>query len=141
MTHTGRFGFILVALLVCLTGNSQSPVSAQTVDSSLQNIRTAIIQATGVPNASVDLKVTGKIFLVTRINSTLNQTNHGARDGEASHIATVVAKTIGEGAAYKNIHTIRVLYVASLKSSRYKKIIDTVDFRRDPSGVFHFHTT
>jgi hypothetical protein len=142
MIRAGWFSSILVALLVCLMGSSQSPVmSAQTVDSSLQSIRTAIIQATGVPDASVDLKVTGKIFLVTRINSTLNQTNHSQRDGEASRIATVVAKMISDGTAYKNIHTIRVLYVATLRPGGPEKIIDTIDFRRDPSGVFHFHTT
>jgi hypothetical protein len=57
-------------------------VKAQTVDSSLQNIRPAIIQATGVSNASVDLKISDKIFLVSRINSPLNQANHSTRDDD-----------------------------------------------------------
>ena len=141
MIRAGCFGPILAALLVWSTSSSQSVVRAQTVDSSLQSIRAAIIQATGVPDSSLDLKIAGKIFVVSRINSALNQTNHSTRDGEASRIATVVAKTIGDGAAYKDIHTIRVLYVATLKPDGQQKIIDTIDFRKDPSGVFHFHTT
>jgi hypothetical protein len=73
MVRASLLSSLLLALL-SLTGSAQSQVSGQTIDSSLQSIRTAIIQATSIPDASVDLKVTGKIFLVTRINSTLNQT-------------------------------------------------------------------
>ena len=85
-TRARRFSAMIVALL-CLIGNSKTTITAQTVDTSLQSVRTAIIQATGVPDASLDLKVAGKIFVVSRINSALNQTNHSARDGEASRIA------------------------------------------------------
>ncbi len=141
MTRISCLGLILATLLVCSMNSSQSLVEAQTVDSSLQSIRAAIIQATGVPDSSLDLKVAGKIFVVSRINSALNQVNHSARDGEASRIATVVAKTIDDGVSYKDIHTIRVLYVATLKPGGQKKIIDAIDFRKDPTGLFHFHAT
>lgn len=140
MVRASRLSSIFVTL-VCLMGSSQSLVNAQGIDSSLQSIRTAIIQATGVPDASLDLKVKGNIFIVSRINSTMNQTNHSARDGEASRIATVVAKSIADSAAYKNIHTIRVMYVATLKLGNPEKVVDTIEFRRDASGLFHFHAT
>ncbi len=141
MTRTGWFGSIIAMLLVCSISSSHSSVRAQTVNPTLQSIRAAIIQATGVPDASLDLRIAGKTFVVSRINSALNQVNHSARDGEASRIATVVAKAIGDGVSYKDIHTIRVLYVATLKPGGQQKILDTIDFRKDPSGVFHFHTT
>ncbi len=141
MMRASWFGSIMAMLLVCLMSSSQSLVRAQSINSSLQSVRAAITQATGVPDASLDLKVVGKIFVVARIDSPLNQSNHSARDGEASRIATIVAKTIGDGASYKDIHTIRVLYVATLKPGGQRKIIDTIDFRKDPSGVFHFHAT
>ncbi len=141
MIRTARFGPILATLLVCVMSSSQSLVRAQTVNPTLQSIRAAIIQATGVPDASLDVKVVGKIFVVSRINSPLNEVNHSSRDGEASNIATVVAKAVGDGTSYKDIHTIRVLYVAALKRGGQQKIIDSIDFRKDPSGVFHFHAT
>lgn len=141
MIRTASFGPILATLLVCVMSSSQSLVRAQTVNPTLQSIRAAIIQATGVPDASLDVKVVGKIFVVSRINSPLNEVNHSSRDGEASHIATVVAKAVGDGTSYKDIHTIRVLYVAALKRGGQQKIIDSIDFRKDPSGVFHFHAT
>ena len=114
---------------------------AQSPDSTPQAIRTAIIQAIGADERSVEVSITHNVFRVSRVNSSLNQTTHGARDGEASRIATLVAKMIAGNTAYKNIHTIRVLYVAKLKPGGYEKVIDTADFRRDPSGVFQFHTT
>ena len=125
-------------LAIC---SSQTPLGAETAESSLQSVRTSIVQAIGASDATVDVKVMGNIFVVSRVNTDLNQANHSARDSEASRIATIAAKSIADKPEFKNIHTIRVLYVASLKSSRYKKIIDTVDFRKDPSGLFHFHTT
>ena len=71
----------------------------------------------------------------------MNQTNHSTRDNEASRIATVVGKSVAENPAYRNIHTIRVLYVATLKPGGSEKIIDIIDFRRDQGGIFHFHAT
>ena len=118
-----------------------APSGAQSTETSLQSVRTAIVQAIAASDPTLDVKVMGNIFVVSRINTDLNQANHSARDSEASRIATVAAKTIADKPEFKNIHTIRVLYVASLKSGRYEKIIDTVDFRKDPGGVFHFHAT
>ncbi len=114
---------------------------AQSPDSSPQAIRTAIIQAIGANGRSVEVSITLNVFRVSRVNSNLNQTTHSARDGEASRIATLVAKMIAGNKSYKNIHTIRVLYVAKLRPGGYEKVIDTADFRRDSSGVFQFHTT
>ncbi len=116
------------------------PVRAQSPDA-LQNIRTSIIQAIGAQETTIDLKTAGGILMISRVNSALNQTDHAARDGEASRIATLVAGTIVGKPEFSKIHTIRVQYVGRIKTGGHEKIIDTVDFRRDPSGEFHFHTT
>ena len=132
---------LAAAVLTMLFMSSQSSVEAQTRDPSLQAIRTAIVQAIGVDENSVEVSITRNVLKVSRVNSNLKQTDHSARDGEATRIANVVAKTIAGNTAYKNVHTIRVTYVATLRLGGYEKVIDTVDFRRDPSGVFQFHTT
>ncbi len=134
------WGTIGVLVLVTFFSAIWWPVGAQSPDA-LQNIRTSIMQAIGAQEATVDLKIAGGILTVSRINSTLNQANHTARDGEASRIATLVAGTIVGKPDFSKIHTIRVQYVGRIKTGGNEKIIDTVDFRRDPSGVFHFHTT
>ncbi len=134
--------WITTAVLVLVTFFSSTwwPVRAQFPDA-LQNIRTSITQAINAQDATVDLKVAGNIFMVSRVNSTFNQADHTARDGEASRIETLVAGTIVGKPDFSKIHTIRVQYVGRIKTGGHEKIIDTVDFRRDPSGVFHFHTT
>jgi hypothetical protein len=116
------------------------PVRAQSPDA-LENIRTSIIQVIGAQEATVDLKIAGGILMILRVNSTLNQANHTTRDGEASRTASLVAGTIVGKAEFSKIHTIRVQYVGRIKTGGHEKIIDTIDFIRDPSGVFHFHTT
>jgi hypothetical protein len=134
--------WVTTGVLVLVTFSSAIwwPVRAQSPDA-LQNIRASIIQAIGAQEATVDLKIAGGILMISRVNSTLNQANHAARDGEASQIASLVAKTILGKPEFSKIHTIRVQYVGRIKTGSHEKIIDTVDFRRDPSGVFHFHTT
>jgi cytoskeletal protein RodZ len=134
--------WVTIGVLVVITFFSAIwwPVKAQS-PKALQNIRTSIIQAIGAQEPAVDLKIAGGILMISRVNSTLNQANHTARDGEASRIATLVAGTIVGKTEFNKIHTIRVQYVGRIKTGSHEKIIDTVDFRRDPNGVFHFHTT
>jgi hypothetical protein len=130
----------VVLVLVTFFSAISWPVRAQSPDT-LQNIRTSIIQAIGAQEATIDLKIAGGILMISQINSTLNQANHAARDGEASRIATLVAGFIVGRPEFSKIHTIRVQYVGRVKTGGHEKIIDIVDFRKDPSGVFHFHTT
>lgn len=129
-----------VLLLVTFFSAIWWPVRAQSPDA-LQNIRTSIIQAIGAQDATVDLKIAGGILMISRVNSALNQADHTARDGEASRIATLVASLIVGKPEFNKVHTVRVQYSGRIKTGGPEKIIDTIDFRRDPSGVFHFHTT
>ncbi len=76
--------------------------------------------------------------MISRVNSALNQTDHAARDGEASRIATLVAGTIVGKPEFRKIHTIRVQYVGRIKTGGHEKIIDTVDFRRDSKRSVSF---
>ena len=61
--------------------------------------------------------------------------------GRHQRIAPVVSKAIADRPEFKNIHTIRMLYLIRSKPNDPAKVIDTVDFRNDPSGAFVFHTT
>jgi hypothetical protein len=128
-------------LILTLLSAAQWPVGAESLGASLQNFRASIIQMLGAQDGTVDLKIAGGILMISRVDSTLNQANHPARDGEASRIASLVVTLIVGKPEFNKIHTIRVQYVGRIKTSGHEKIIDTIDFRRDPSGVFHFHTT
>ena len=117
------------------------PTEAQTRDASLQSIRAAVTQTIGAEDASVEVSIIGNVLTVARVNSSLNQTSHSNRDSEASRIAPIVSKAIADKLEFKTIHTIRVVYLVRSKLGGAAKAIDTVDFRKDPSGVFLFHTT
>ena len=126
----------MTLLLMTLPGASPQ---AQTLDTSLQTIRTSVVQALGVEASTVRISIAGNILLVERTDQALNRAGHGARDAEASRIAPVVSKVLADKPGLKKIHTIRVLYV--LKAGGSTKNVDTVDFRKDPSGAFTLHTT
>jgi hypothetical protein len=136
-----------VMALLSLAAISSGAAEAQTHAAShahqhgalLTKIRAAVIKVIGTQGDRVEIAATGNILIVARINSTMNQTGHDARDSEASRIAPVVASAIAEQPEFNNIHTIRVLYVNRARPGTHGRIIDTVDFRQDPSGAFVFH--
>jgi hypothetical protein len=139
MTRTYSLAAAIALLSLALT--LPMPTEAQTRDASLQSIRAAVTQAIGAEDPTVEVSITGNVLTVARVNSSLNQSSHSNRDGEASRIAPVVSKAIADKPEFKTIHTIRVVYLVRSKSGGAAKAIDTVDFRKDPSGVFLFHTT
>lgn len=118
-----------------------SAIEAQTWDPAMQQIRTSVAQAIGTEPTGVTVSIKGNVLSVWRVNSTLNQSDHGARNAEASKIGPVVAKVLADRPEYRNVHTIRVQYVTRSKPDGTAKVVDTVDFRRTPGGGFVFHTT
>ena len=103
--------------------------------------RAAVIKVIGTQGDRVEVAVAGTVLTVARINSTMNQTDHGARAGEASRIAPAVATTIVGEPAFNHVHTIRVQYINRAKPGTHGKVIDAVDFRQDPTGAFVPHAT
>ena len=73
------------------------------------------------------------------MNSSLNKTGHSPRTTEAARIGPIVSEVISGKADANNIHTIRVQYLA--RSNMGAKVVDSIDFRKDPSGSFQFHAT
>lgn len=135
------YSLVAMTALLSLAQILPMPSEAQTRDASLQSIRATVTQTIGAEDATVEVSITGNVLSVARVNSSLNQTNHGDRDNEASRIAPIVSKAIADKPEFKNIHTIRVLYLVRSKPDGAAKAIDTVDFRKDPTGAFLFHTT
>lgn len=107
----------------------------------LESLRTSIVQAIGAQDNSVETAIKGNILTVSRVNSTLNEATHGARNSEATAIGTVVAKALADKPEYKHIHTLRIQYVRQASPGARRKTLDTVDFRKDPSGTFQMHMT
>ena len=108
-----------------------------------EGIRQAIVTNLGAPDNTVEMSRSGDILIVLRVNSTMNNAIHtrGEFNKEAAAIASVLSRAIADDAEYKKIHTIRVQYLNRSGSSTKDRIIDTIDFRKNPNGAFDMHST
>ena len=124
---------------------SNAAVDAQTNPSQqnafLESILASVVQTIGAQDNTVEVLIAGNIFAVSRVNSNMNGSSHGARNNEASAIASVVSKAIADKSEMKNIITIRVQYLTRSQAAAGTSVIDTVEFRKDPNGVFQLHMT
>ena len=139
--RTFAVGAIVLLALTTILGGAINAQTSTSRDAMLESIRASLIQAIGGQDNAVEVSIARNILMISCINSSLNQSSHGVRDNEASTIAPIVSRTIAGKPEFKNIHTIRVLYVVRLKQGSHENIIDTIDFRKDPGGGFQFHTT
>ena len=107
----------------------------------LANMRASITRAIGAEDQTVEITMAGNFLIVLRVNSNMNESTHGARDNEATAIASVVSKAISGKSEFSDVHTIRVQYTIRPVPGRDSSVVDAVDFRKDPQGVFQFHRT
>lgn len=105
------------------------------------SIEASIFKVIGAEAKTVKVTSSGGILLVTRVNSNMNGSTHEGRNNEAKVIAPVVAKKIGSNPQFGNVSTIRVEYVARSSPAAKSRIVDSVEFRKGPDGVFDFHQT
>jgi hypothetical protein len=133
-------GFIAVCLgaAVNTTIYAQNPSPEGAL---IEKLKNSIIKTVGAQEKTVEVMISGNILTVARINSNLNGSSHGARSNEAKAVASVVIKGISDRPDLKNLHTIRVQYLTRPGSASKGNVLDTVDFRKDPNGVFQFHET
>ncbi|MGE5852858.1 MAG: hypothetical protein ACM35E_06920 [Deltaproteobacteria bacterium] len=134
-------GATLIALLSLAQFNTALYAQQAQQASVPAEIRMNIIGTIGAKPETVEIAQVGNIITVLRINSYMNESTHGGRDNEANAIAPIVAKDISGNEKSKNVNTIRVQYVIRSASGTTNKIIDTIDFRKSPSGNFELHKT
>lgn len=128
---------IVLALAAAVKAVAQAPQQ----NGFLEDIRGSIVRTVELPNNSVEVAIRGNVLVVLRVNSELNRVSHSARNSDASAIGAVVSKAIADKSEYKNIHTIRVQYINRTTTGGHSKVIDTVDFRKSPTGNFPLHAT
>jgi hypothetical protein len=119
---------------------AQAPPAEKAELSSLADIRSSIIRAIGAQDQTVEVGTTVTIFTVSCVNSNMNASTHAGRDNEATAIASIVSKAISEKPELSKLIVIRVQYVARAAPGGME-VIDAVEFRKNPSGVFEFHRT
>jgi hypothetical protein len=114
--------------------------TAKQVDT-LGTIQTSIVKTIGADTKTVHVTSNGSILVVARVNSPMNDTTHEGRNNEAKVIAALAAKEIGGEPKFAKVSTIRVEYSAHSAPGTKSKLVDSVEFRKGPDGVFDFHQT
>ena len=105
----------------------------------LGNIQAAVNKAIGAQVKTVEVTKSGDVLVVSRVNSNMNAATHEGRNNEAKKIASIVARSIGDKSTFKTVSTIRVDYMIRATASPTGKVVDSVEFRKGPDGVFDFH--
>ncbi len=105
------------------------------------SIEASIVKAIGAEAKTVEITSNGGTLLVARVNSNMNGSTHEGRNNEAKVIASLVAKRFGSDTKLGNVSTIRVEYSNRSAPSTKSIIVDSVEFRKGPDGVFDFHQT
>jgi ribonuclease I len=140
------FTATLIVALFSLVAVQAPPVAAQTStvqqNQSLESIRVSVLKRIGEQNNdAINVSVEGGVFTVVSISNNYDESSHGSRNNEAENIVAAISEAILAKPEYRNITTINVLYQLRDGSSASIKTIDTVEFRKNQSGVFVIHTT
>ena len=108
--------------------------------SALADIRAAIVRSIGAQDHTVEITLTDKVLIVLRVNSNMNEATHAGRDNEATMIASIVSMAVKGKPEFDNLVALRVDYVVG-SAGEASKVINSVEFREDPTGAFRFHRT
>ncbi len=130
----------LLSIFGATVAPAQTTQSAKRADP-LATIQTSIIRTVGAQPNTVEALKRGNVLIVTRANSNMNDATHEGRNSEAKAIASIVSKGIGTNTRFTMVSTIRVEYISRKPPGRSGKVVDTVEFRKGPDGVFDFHQT
>jgi hypothetical protein len=130
----------LLSMIGAAVAPAQTTPTATKADT-LSNIQTSVIKTIGAQPNTVEATMSGDVLIITRPNSNMNATTHEGRNSEAKTIAAIVTKSIGTDTRFTMVSTIRVEYMSRKPSDPSGKVVDTIEFRKGPDGVFDFHQT
>ena len=137
----GSLAVVLVFAALWESAHAQSGLSAGQPSTSLNEVKQAILPSTGYHPSEVELTATNVQFMVTLVNSKLVAGPASRRESEASRITAAIAGVIAEMPEFKGIQAIHVDYVSRKPDGSASRIIDGIDFRKDPQGKFQHHIT
>lgn len=104
-------------------------------------IKKEILASTRYSEANLDVVIKDNQFVVTVINSKLNEASSSARVSEASAIVAAITKAISNRPEFGVILGVHINYIARVSGSAHTDTIDGIDYRKDSSGNFIHHTS
>jgi len=143
-----RRSLFLASVVLALTGlatvetGCSKPQPHQTeVTTSLSGVKDSIASVTGYDASALEVAVTGSQLMIKVINSPLAARSAAERQNEAQRIAAAVSSSIGGKSEFSSLNGIHVDYVTRENDGSGARVVDGIDFRKDPAGVFQHHIT
>lgn len=133
------FAFTALLALFALTIEGVSLAQPRGTAASLPELKRVVLEATGYDTASVELTAGTYMLTVTVINSRL--ANSPSRDMEAHKIAEALTRAMTAKPEFKSIQALHVDYIVRDTDRDDSRIIDGIDFWKDPQGNFKLHMT
>lgn len=135
------FAALSISLLVIDSNIVVGQTSSTQIETQLEGLRTTLAQSFGTEGSTVEVVLVEHILTISRLNSYLNDGSHVDRNDEAVSIASVIQREVSGKPELKDVLIIRVQYILNVKDSAEKKVIDKIEFRKNQSGMFEFHST
>jgi hypothetical protein len=130
----------LALVLACAAPFAAPYAQSAPQETSLNEVKKAVLDATGYDGGSVELVSTKIQLVVTIVNSKLIDRPSNEREREAERIASTIAHTVAGKPEFESIQAIHVDYVRR-QADGHTDRIDGIDFRKDPQGNFQHHIT
>jgi hypothetical protein len=140
-TRSHLLAHLLAGAMLVLALAAVNPAIAQT-SATDETMRLIASRSVGMPESAFEVSSTDAVFTVLRVNSTMNASTHQGRNNEAIPIANAIAAEFTRiGGRYSTIMSISVAYVERTGTPAHDRIIDRVEFRKNPAGRFELHMT
>ncbi len=132
---------VLAGAATVETGCSKPEPQQAEASASLGVVKRAIASVTAYDTSVLEVAATGSQLTVKVINSPLAGRSAVEREGEAQRIASAVSSSIAGKPEFGSLNGIHVDYVVRNSDGSGAHVVDGVDFRKDPTGVFQHHMT
>ena len=138
----GLAGIVLAAPITSTIGQAQqAQLSADQVnDSGRSKIKDAVVRVSGSGANKVEVTATNGVIAVKLVNGNMNDAETVERENHAAAIAAVVSKEIVGKAELRTISSLRIEFVKRTPGGA-SKVLDAIEYREDPTGVFKHHKT
>lgn len=111
----------------------------QEKSTSLAEIKKTVMTATGYDSVSLDLTGNNNQLTVTLVNS--QKATLSAREEDALKIVSTITAAIASKPEFKALQTLHINYMTRTSIQTKARLIDAIDFIKNPQGNFIHHKT
>jgi hypothetical protein len=98
------------------------------------------VRVTSAGSEVIEVTTTKSVIVVKLVESSMNDAEMFDRENHATAIASFVSQQIFGQAEFKKISSLRIEFLKRTMNGA-SKVVDTIEYRENPVGVFRHHKT